>query len=436
MSKTKHELILKYIENLDIGAKVSVRQVAKDLAVSEGTAYRALKQAENRGLVSSIPKVGTIRIEEVQKKKLEELSLQEIVLIVEGTVISGHEKLELAPKEFVVGSTPELLTGKNIDEQSLVIVAGLEQVQRMAVKNRASLLITEGTTMNDTMLSQARAYQIPVILTPYDTFVAISMINKAVYERLVQQELVRVGDIMEREIFYLHSHDTISDWHEMALKSGHSRFPVVSGDMELLGLVTPLDVAGLSNSIPIGEVMSTEILTTQPEDLVSHLSRLLVWEDCELVPVINEKSTLVGVVSRQDIIQALQQIQKQPQFGETVDNLTLSGFKLNNSAEEVTLVGKITQFMIDEQGLASIGALTMIMANAATICARKMLKWQTVVEDCTVYQIRSINIDEEVEVKTAFLLVDKRSAKLEVNMMTTKGELCAKALLMLKWVKK
>ena len=47
MPKTKHELILKYIENLEIGAKVSVRQIAKDLAVSEGTAYRAIKQAEN-----------------------------------------------------------------------------------------------------------------------------------------------------------------------------------------------------------------------------------------------------------------------------------------------------------------------------------------------------------------------------------------------------
>ena len=92
MSKTKHELILKYIESLAIGAKVSVRQVAKDLAVSEGTAYRAIKQAENRGLVSSIPKVGTIRIEEVGKKKLEDLSLEEIVFIVEGTVVSGQNQ--------------------------------------------------------------------------------------------------------------------------------------------------------------------------------------------------------------------------------------------------------------------------------------------------------------------------------------------------------
>ena len=67
MSATKHEQIIKYIESLPVGTKVSVRQVAKDLDVSEGTAYRAIKTAENTGLVSSIPKVATIRIEKPEK---------------------------------------------------------------------------------------------------------------------------------------------------------------------------------------------------------------------------------------------------------------------------------------------------------------------------------------------------------------------------------
>ena len=71
MTATKHEQILKYIEALPVGTKVSVRQIAKELEVSEGTAYRAIKQAENVGLVSSIPKVATIRIEKPVKKQLE-----------------------------------------------------------------------------------------------------------------------------------------------------------------------------------------------------------------------------------------------------------------------------------------------------------------------------------------------------------------------------
>ena len=51
---TKHEQILKYIEGLPVGEKISVRQVAKDLGVSEGTAYRAIKDAENNNSLKHV----------------------------------------------------------------------------------------------------------------------------------------------------------------------------------------------------------------------------------------------------------------------------------------------------------------------------------------------------------------------------------------------
>ncbi|MEH7082908.1 helix-turn-helix domain-containing protein, partial [Neobacillus drentensis] len=51
---TKHEQILQYIDELPIGEKISVRQIAKAMTVSEGTAYRAIKEAENKGYVSTI----------------------------------------------------------------------------------------------------------------------------------------------------------------------------------------------------------------------------------------------------------------------------------------------------------------------------------------------------------------------------------------------
>ena len=64
---TKHEQIIQYIETLPVGEKLSVRTIAKNLNMSEGTAYRAIKDAENIGLVSTIERVGTIRIERKSK---------------------------------------------------------------------------------------------------------------------------------------------------------------------------------------------------------------------------------------------------------------------------------------------------------------------------------------------------------------------------------
>ena len=76
---TKHEQILRYIEGLAVGEKISVRQVARILSVSEGTAYRAIKEAENQKLVNTIERVGTIRIEKKKKENIERLTFAEVV---------------------------------------------------------------------------------------------------------------------------------------------------------------------------------------------------------------------------------------------------------------------------------------------------------------------------------------------------------------------
>lgn len=437
MTATKHELILKYIETLPVGTKVSVRQIAKDLEVSEGTAYRAIKQAENVGLVSSIPKVATIRIEQPVKKQLEDMTLHEINLIVEGSFLTGQNYSARIPKSFAVCFSKEELLGKHVGSNTLVIVGNVEELQSLAVKRGAALLVVGGTVPSARVLRQAEDTGTPVMASPYDAFETISMINKAIYERLVQQDLVRIGDIMKRDVATLYPYDTILDWHELTLKSGHSNFPVINGENKLLGVVTPLSVTGMSSNMPISEVMDTEMLTARADNLVSHISRLLVWEDCDMIPVVDDDSHLVGVVNRQDIIQALQQTQKQPQFGETVDNLTLSGFKLDDAVGDhrIAIVGNVTQFMMNEVNIVSSGAITMIVSNAATIAARKLLRLQTVVDEQHLICIDPISQDETISVVVELLQFDKKYGKVEV-IVRSGEQLKYKAYLILKVLKK
>src|SRR5690606_32258868 len=101
---TKHHQIIRYIEGLDVGTKISVRQIAKELDVSEGTAYRAIKEAENRGLVSTIERVGTIRIETKAKENIERLTFAEVVNIVDGHVLGGRNGLHKTLQRMVIGA--------------------------------------------------------------------------------------------------------------------------------------------------------------------------------------------------------------------------------------------------------------------------------------------------------------------------------------------
>ena len=75
---SKHQEILTYLENLPIGKRVSVRSISNYLGVSDGTAYRAIKEAENRGIVETRPRSGTVRVKS-KKVVLEHLTYTEIV---------------------------------------------------------------------------------------------------------------------------------------------------------------------------------------------------------------------------------------------------------------------------------------------------------------------------------------------------------------------
>jgi len=58
---TKNERVLEYLKSLPEGTKISVRSLAQALKISEGTAYKAIKDAESMYIVTTIPRAGTIR---------------------------------------------------------------------------------------------------------------------------------------------------------------------------------------------------------------------------------------------------------------------------------------------------------------------------------------------------------------------------------------
>lgn len=99
---SKHQEIMDYLEALPIGKRVSVRSISNHLQVSDGTAYRAIKEAENRGLVETRPRSGTVRIEKKVQVRLDKLTFAEIAEITESEVISGHEGLERVFSKFYI----------------------------------------------------------------------------------------------------------------------------------------------------------------------------------------------------------------------------------------------------------------------------------------------------------------------------------------------
>ena len=413
---TKHEQILEYIDSLLVGSRISVRTVARKLQVSEGTAYRAIKEAELQGLVSSMDRIGTVRIERPQKKNIERLTFAEVLNIIEGTVLGGRDGMHKTLHKFVIGAMQLEAIVRYIDPGSLMIVGNRERVQMLSLEHGAAVLITGGFQASDEVQRLADERQLPLMSCSYDTFTTASLINRAIYDRLIKKDILFVEDIVgHQSLAVLHKGQTVHDYFRMVEETGHARLPVVDDQGRLIGVVTARDVAEAAGGDRIEQFMSRQPYTVTMSTTVASAAHRMVWEGVEMLPVVQNRKP-VGVLSRQDVIKALQLMSRQPQVGETITDNILRGFEEELLDDEsVRLMGDVTPQMTGAVGTLAIGSMTTLLENAAILCLRRHRNVDMAVENITVYFLKPVSVDSRIEVRARILDFGRRFAKVDVE---------------------
>jgi predicted transcriptional regulator len=429
---TKHEQILQYIDSLPVGEKISVRQIAKEMGVSEGTAYRAIKDAENKGYVSTIERVGTIRIERKKKENIEKLTYAEVVNIVDGQVLGGREGLHKTLNRFVIGAMKLEAMMRYTGAGNLLIVGNRTKAHQLALEAGAAVLITGGFDTEDHVKKLADELQLPIISTSYDTFTVATMINRAIYDQLIKKEIVLVEDILTplEKTVYLQTSDKVDKWFQLNQETSHGRFPVVDQQLKVQGIVTAKDIMGQDRQLPIEKVMTKNPITVSGKTSVASASHMMVWEGIEVLPVVDDNNRLQGIISRQDVLKALQMIQRQPQVGETIDDIITNQF-LEGASDQKDQVFRctITPQMTNYLGTLSYGVFTTIVTEAATRALRLYKKGDLVVENITIYFIKPVQIDSTVEIKPKLLEIGRKFGKVDVEVYN-EGTVVGKAMMM------
>jgi len=433
---SKHEDILKYIMSLEVGTKISVRSVASAQGVSDGTAYRAIKDADALGLVTTIPRVGTVRIEKLEKKSIESLTYGEVINIIDGTLLGGKEGIHKTLSRFVIGAMTVDEIGKYITPGCLLIVGNREEVQRLGLEHESGVLITGGFGCSDEMKKLANEKCLPIISSAYDTFTIASMINKAISESLIKKDIMLVEDIMNTEPLYLKPDDTVADWRRMLLETGHERYPVVDDEMRVLGIITPKDLArDVRNDEHISRVMSKNPITVTPKTTVAYTAHITGWEGIELCPVIQNKR-LAGVVTRHDVIKALQYISRQPQAGETLEDMVMKNFQFEMAGDDLYFFGKITPEMLDPIGTASWSSLNMLLSTIGIITLRQKNNINIFIDSMSTYFNQPVQMDSMIDVYTKILDMGRNFSKVRIEMYDRKKQLIATSILSAKVLKK
>ncbi|MDN4493676.1 DRTGG domain-containing protein [Ureibacillus aquaedulcis] len=427
---TKHEKILQYIESLPVGDKISVRQIAKEMQVSEGTAYRAIKEAENRRLVSSIERVGTIRIEKKKKENIERLTFAEIVNIVDGQVLGGKDGLHKTLGKFVIGAMQLDDMMRYTDAGSLLIVGNRFKAHKNALKAGAAVLITGGFDTTEENKQLADELELPIISSSYDTFTVATMINRAIYDQLIKKDILLIEDIYVpiEETYSLKTTDTIADFHKLNLQTTHGAYPIVTNANKLVGMISVKDVIGKEESETVDKVMTKNPISGSMKTSVAAAGHQMIWEGIDLLPIVNDDGILQGVISRQDVLKALQHAQRQPQHGETIDDLVKSEMKVMGE-EDVVVEFTVTPQMTNQYGAISYGAFTTLLAEVGSFALKRRKRGDAVAENMTIYFIKPVQMESVLTVVPHILDMSRKFVKMDFDIFS-ETVLVGKAMMM------
>ena len=422
---TKHEQILNYIESLSVGSKISVRKIAKVLDVSEGTAYRAIKDAGQLGIVATIDRVGTVRIEKRNRDNIDNLTFNEIANIVEGQILGGKKGLGKTVSKFAIGAMELQDILKYIGSHTLLIVGNRADVQMEALKRDTAILITGGFQPSKEVVEYANEHELPIISSSYDTFLVANIINRAMYNQKIRKEILVVEDIVKpiNELSVLFDYMKINDYKKLANDTGHTRFPIVNEDFKLVGIVTSREIINMNEEDELGKIMTRNPLSVKLTNTVASCAHMMIWEGIELLPVTNNNKKAIGVINRQDVLKSMQLLGRQPQIGDTINDQIAKHITINSNGITVDVSPLVT----NHYGTLSKAVFMGIIEETIRHEMRKYKKGNVMIENLNIVYIKTVPIESSIDVHYEMLDVGRNFAKLEVTMINN-NEKVANAL--------
>ena len=431
----KSEQALQYLKSLPPGEAISVRQVANYLDISEGTAYRAIKEGERQGIVATIPRVGTVRISSVQKED-GTLTFSDIIPMIDGIVYSGDTGLMEPLEQFMIGAMDEKAIYQYLRPNALLIVGNRENIQEQALKNGMAILITGGFRPTAAIRRLSQKMKRPVIGCDYDSFTAATMINRALGEQHIKKDIIRIRDVKLpfSKMTYLHHDDTVGMYFKSIQLLSYDTIPIIDKQQRLVGIVTHHEVQGKDLYLPLEKVMKRHVASVNNDTNVASVAHLMIWDNYHYLPVVKENGILDGLVSRKDIMTAMEEgplfSSNMRTFSEQVGEMLTETKKMNGDAEEPQFSVKVTPQMIHRDGTLSFGVMSELLISVTRRYLDKNHRnYRLTIEQLTIDFVELAQLDSQLYFYPRLFDERRLMAKVDIDVYNDEKQLIAKGKL-------
>ena len=303
----KNDLVVNYIEKLPEGARVSVRELSAKLDVSEGTAYKAVKEAERRGLVLVKPKAGTVRVSMEQTVFEKEIPAREIVRLLGLTVLTGRESLNRKIEKIVicdgtVESAVRQLQGQK-HEACLCLCGDRPDMQAAVMEHGANLLLTSGAKASWMQMNQADRSGLMILASVQSAYSLVRLFDAEFADRSDYSDSGHAIAWMQTPD-YLYYNDIVADWQRLYTDSCLvKQYPVVDDD---LGLYGGLDVWRAGGAIPSQKIRSvmtdrSNLLICTTQDSLTEIAKRFIIEN-ESIAAVMDGDRLQGIITSNDLL--------------------------------------------------------------------------------------------------------------------------------------
>lgn len=413
---SKHEDILKYIRGLREGSSLSVRQISGFMGVSLGTSYRAIKQAEQDGLVKTIERVGTFRIVQREVKSHGKIMFREVNRVIQGTVLTGDNYLDKEISRILIGAMQTEDLVKYLEPSGLLIVGNREKSQRKALENGVGLLITGGFGTGEEILKLAEEKQLPVISTTHDTFTCASIIHREVYSLSLSQNIVTAGSLMVKQGQY-----TI-DINELGTEiHPEDKNMILLDGNRFVGAIRSKFLKEMTK-----ENYTTYLLpdySAEEDTTLLSLRQIMSWHQLNIIPVV-ESADYRGIVHRREVFKNISS--RNLKSGMSTDQLIDREIKIDSNKINI----RVMPFMADEFGSLSQANFMRLAERLILVVLQENDIHSYHIDTYNIMNFKIVQLYQEIELSGEIIDRGEQFIRLEI-VLNVQGTAYSKATFMI-----
>lgn len=174
--------------------------------------------------------------------------------------------------------------------------------------------------------------------------------------------------------------------------------------------------------------MTAHPIFVQTGTSVASAAHLMVWDGYDLLPIVSNELIFQGIITRADVLQAMQINQRQGQSDTFSDCIAAEVVVRNHlDARRPLFETVVTPQMINSDGTLSYGVLAEIMINVARRTLENR-RYTVMVEQLNVYYFQPAQLDNHLRLYPRVVDNSRRSSKVEVEVYIY-SQLVAKAML-------